>query len=177
VFSLKDVLANKPLRKELTTEDFAKFLTSDNRWYEELETTFKDSHSYFGNYDTKPKEVIYYDRLYTLGSLREFKDLSVAIKDFVRYAITPLSNEYRYRQVKLIEDSELLSAISLTALKIKTYNICDNLRNEWGDKITRYCTDNDNNIIIELVEEEYKTKSSNSSMNLKEHISFQELNL
>lgn len=53
VFSLKDVLANKPLRKELTTEDFAKFLTSDNRWYVELETTFKDSRSYFDNYDTK----------------------------------------------------------------------------------------------------------------------------
>jgi hypothetical protein len=130
-----------------------------------LETTIRSQKKSFTTID------------YILGCLREFKDLSVAIKDFVRYAITPLSNEYRYRQVKLIEDSELLSAISLTALKIKTYNICDNLRNKWGDKITRYCTDNDNNIIIELVEEEYKTKSSNSSMNLKEHISFQELNL
>jgi len=176
-FALKDVLANKPLRKELTTEDFANFLTSDGRWYGELETTFKDSRSYFNNYEKKLKEIIYYDRLYMLGCLREFKDLSVAIKDFVRYAITPLSNEYRYRQVRLIEDGEFLSDISLTALKIKTYNICDYLRNEWGDKITRYCTDNDNNIILELVEEEYKTKSSNSSMNLKEHISFQELRL
>jgi hypothetical protein len=179
IFALKDVLADKPFKQKLTTEDiFLKFLTSDKRWIEDFETTFKDIDSYIENYLTKLKEVVFYDRLYnTFGYLREFEDLSNAINEFVKYAITPLSNEYRYKQVKLIEKEELLSDISFTALKINTYNICDNLRNEWGDKITRYCTDNDNNIIIELVEEEYKTKSSNSSMNLKEHMSFQELKL
>jgi len=175
--ALKDILQKKPLEDAIKPIEFQSFLTGDSRWMEELEETFKDTQTYIGNYLNKLKDVVYYDRLYSVGCLREFKDLSIAIKEFVRYAICPLSNEYRYRQVKLIEDDDLLCSISLTDLKIKTYNICDNLRNEWGDKITRYCTDNDNNIIIELVEEEYKRKSGNSSMNLKEHMSFQELRL
>lgn len=175
--ALKDVLHKKPLSSAIKPLEFQGFLTGDSRWINELEETFKDTHTYRDNYIIKLKEVVYCDRLYSLGCLREFKDLSIAIKEFVRYAICPLSNEYRYKQVKLIEEDDLLCDISLTALKIKTYNICDNLGNEWGDKITRYCCLNDHDIIIELVEEEYKKKSSNNSMNLKEHMSFQELRL
>ena len=63
----------------------------------------------------------------------------------------------------------------LTALKLKTYSICDNLKDEWGNKIARYCTDNKNSIITKLVEEEYKYKSSVNNLNIVEHLSLQEL--
>ena len=104
--ALKDILQKKPLEDAIKPIEFQSFLTGDSRWMEELEETFKDTQTYIGNYLNKLKDVVYYDRLYSVGCLREFKDLSIAIKEFVRYAICPLSNEYRYRQVKLIEDDD-----------------------------------------------------------------------
>ena len=80
-----------------------------------------------------------------MTSLGRYK---TAIIDFVKILhMSPLSNENRYKQVQLIEEDGLLSDISLTYLKLKTYSVCDELNDEYGKKITEYCTNNDNNII------------------------------
>jgi hypothetical protein len=154
-----------------------KYFTSDKRWRSEARNYFVNALNYRTKYLKNLKQLIQTDRLYTAGLLESFGDLYRAVNTFATYAITILSNELRYKQVKAIDEEGLLGKISLTQLKIRTYNICDNLKDKWGMEIARYCTNNDNTIIVKLLEEEYKEQSLVYSMNIAEHLSIQELHL
>ena len=142
-------------------------LTSDSRHLENLEKNFKNTKFYFINYLDKLKELVKQDLLYTRSCNDKFGKIQDAIIDFVKYCICPLSNANRYKQVQLIDEDGLLSDISLTYLKLKTYNICDELNDEYGKKITEYCTNNDHNIIAELIEAELTDMKKNKIVTIK----------
>ena len=145
---------NKPLAPPLTSEELMSLLTDDERHLEKLEQDFKNTKNYFINYLDKLKELIKQDLLYTRSCNDKFGKIQDCTIDFVKYCICPLSNANRYKQVQLIDEDGLLSDISLTYLKLKTYSVCDELNDEYGKKITEYCTNNDHNIIAELIEAE-----------------------
>ena len=168
---------NKPLAPPLTSEELMSLLTDDERHLEKLEQDFKNTKNYFINYLDKLKELIKQDLLYTRSCNDRFGKVQDATIDFVRYCITPLSNENRYKQVQLIDDDGLLSDVCLTYLKLKTYNICDNLNDKYGKKITEYCTNNDHNIITALIEAELTDMKKNKTGNIRHQISIQELGL
>ena len=168
---------NKPLSKPLTTMELMGLLTSDSRHLEDLEKNFKDTKFYFMNYLDKLKALVKQDLLYTRSCNDKFGKIQDCIIDFVKYCICPLSNANRYKQVQLIEEDGLLSDISLTYLKLKTYSVCDELNDEYGKKITEYCTNNDNNIIAELIEAELTDMKKKDSNNVKDQMSMQELGL
>jgi hypothetical protein len=152
-------------------------LTKDSRWKDGLKNTFKNPLYYKEQYIYNLKKVISADRLYVNGLLPRYRDLLKKISIFTNASISPLNNELRYKQVQAIEDAGLLSNKSLTALKLKTYSICDDLRDDWGDKIKYYCTNNDNMLIREMLEEEYEEKKTIKTTNLYMHLSIQELSL
>ena len=168
---------NKPLAPPLTSEELMSLLTDDERHLEKLEKDFKNTKNYFINYIDKLKELIKQDLLYTHSCNDRFGKVQDATIDFVRYCITPLSNENRYKQVQLIDDDGLLSDVCLTYLKLKTYNICDNLNDKYGKKITEYCTNNDHNIITALIEAELTDMKKKKSGDVRHQISIQELGL
>ena len=119
------------------------------------------------NYLDKLKELVKQDLLYTRGCNDKFGKIQNCTIDFVRYCICPLSNANRYKQVQLIDEDGLLSDISLTYLKLKTYSVCDELNDKYGKKITEYCTNNDNNIIAELIEAELTDMKKKDRIMLK----------
>ena len=158
-------------------QSIKKYFTNDKRWRSQTRKHFVNAFVYKTNYLKNLKQLIQKDRLYAAGLLESFGDLYDAVNTFATYAITTLSNELRYKQIKEIENEGLLGELSLTQLKIRTYNICDNLRDKWGMEIAEYCTNNDNTIIVKLLEEEYKEQSLVYSTNIVEHLSIQELHL
>lgn len=157
--------------------DMHKYFTSDARWMDIMEPYYRDDVIYNKYFIGKLKNLIYADKLYTAGCLLKFSDLLDAIEEYTIYSISPLSNQLRYQQIKAIDEDALLGNITLTALKLMIYSICDNLTDTWGREITEYCTNNDNNVIKELVEEEYQTKSKINTQSVAEHMSMQELSL
>lgn len=161
----------------ISTELLNTFFTKDDRWRDELKNTFVNPGYYKEQYLLNLRKVVNADRFYSNGLLTRFKDLLKKISLFTENSLSPLNNELRYKQVKEIDDAGLLSIKSITALKLKTYNICDDLRDEWGDKIKYYCTKNDNMLIAEMIEEEYKEVKAVKTTNLLKHLSIQELSL
>jgi len=163
---------------DLSNDDFEDIcLTRDGRWLKHYDDRYRNREYYINHYLINLKKIVHNDRYYTAGLLKDFADIDKGIFTFAEKTLSLLSNELRYKQIKSIEGDRLLGILALTALKLKTYSICDNLTDEWGDKLARYCTDNKNDIITKLVEEEYKHKSSLNNLNIVEHLSLQELSL
>ena len=161
---------------DLSNDDFEKICkTQDARWLRYYDDRYRNPEDFINHYLINLKQIVYTDRYYTAGLQKDFADIDKVLYVFAENTLSVLSNELRYKQVKAIEEDGLLSILMLTALKLKTYSICDNLKDEWGNKIARYCTDNKNNIITKLVEEEYKHKSSVNNLNIVEHLSLQEI--
>jgi len=149
-------------------------LTKDYRWSEELMDNWRSVDYYTKKHIKTITELLYQDTLYTAGCIDKFGSLLDAINDFAKYCICTLSNENRYKQVKLLDNEGLLSIICLTALKLKTYSICDDLKDEWGMQITEYCTNNANEVIVELLEEEYKDKAKEFGNNIADVLTLQD---
>ena len=165
-------------------------LTQDERWFKVVNEYLSGEKVYEHSFEKNLRNIILYNRYYEEGILagmqetdernpaltrKGFMLLTFAIKDLVFENISVLSNKYRYNQVKMIEESGLLGEIALTFLKLQTYNICDNLKNEYGKKITRYCAINDTKIITKLIEIDYEDKIKNSYGNVINQMSVVEL--
>ena len=153
------------------------YLTKDSRWIDDLGENFKDVVYYKQQYLFNLKKMVKADRFYTNDMLSRFNDLLKKIATFADETLSPLNNELRYKQVKAIEEADLISTKSLTALKLYTYNICDDLRDKWGGDIAKYCTNNENEIITEMLKEEYDEKKSVKSTDIRTSFSIQELAL
>jgi len=162
------------LNKDSMSEYLTKQLTDDSRHIKNLDKDFRNTTYHMKMFDKILRDILLKDALYTHGCLDDKIKLIDAWEKFEKYCICILSNENRYKQIKLIDDANLLSVISLTALKLKTYVVCDNLNDEWGRKITEYCTSNDNKTIIELLELEYKEKSNQSKIDVCSAMSIQD---
>lgn len=164
--------------KVLSIDDMSEYLmtqlTDDSRHRKELEKDFKNTTYHMQMFDETFRDMLLKDILYTHGCLDNNIKLLNAWEKFEKYCIRVLSNENRYKQIKLIDDANLLSVISMTALKLRTYVVCDNLNDEWGRKITEYCTSNDNKTIIELLELEYKEKSNQSNIDVCSALTIQD---
>jgi len=170
-----DKFEKRPLTEKISAPEFTRTqLTTDNRWIEELEEDFKDTRFYINNYVNTLRDIVYCDQQYIKGCLEKFSSLSGSVNRFVKYCICPVSNENRYKQVKMIEEEGLLSSLCLTILKLETYAICDELNDIWGKQITEYCTNNESNIVIELLEEEYKEKSKSFNNDVVSAMTFQD---
>jgi len=170
-----DKFEKKPLTERISAEKFAQTqLTNDNRWIQRIEEDFKDTRFYISKYVDTLRDVVYYDQQYIQGCLEKISSLSGLVDKFVKYCICPISNENRYKQVKMIEEDGLLSNLCLTILKLETYAICDELNDMWGKQITEYCTNNDTNIVVELLEEEYKEKSKSFNNDVVSAMTFQD---
>jgi len=167
---LQQMLIEFEKGKVLSIDDMSEYLmtqlTDDTRHIQKLEKDFRDTSYHMQKFDETFRDMLIKDVLYTHGCLDNNIELLNAIDKFGEYCICVLSNENRYKQIKLIDDANLLSVIGLTALKLKTYVVCDNLNDEWGRKITEYCTTNDNKTIIELLELEYKEKSNQNNIDV-----------
>jgi len=163
-----------PETEEEKNDFCLKQLTKDNRWREELMNNWRNMRYYIKQHTATITELIYQDALYTAGCIDRFGSLLDAINDFAKYCICTLSNENRYKQVKLLDNEGLISKICLTALKLKTYSICDDLKDEWGKQITEYCTNNENEVIVELLEEEYKDKAKEFGNNIADVLTLQD---
>lgn len=170
-----DRFEKRPLTERISAQEFQLTqLTNDSRWIQKLEDDFKDGKFYIQKYEDTLRNVVYCDHLYIQGCLEKFSSLSGSVDKFVKYCICPLSNENRYKQIKMLEEDGLLSSLCLTILKLETYSICDELNDAWGKRITEYCTNNDSNIIIELLEEEYKDKSKSFNNDVVSAMTFQD---
>lgn len=175
IYLFLDRFETKPLTERISAQEFQLTqLTGDSRWIEELEEVFKNSNFYIKNYQKILRELVYHDQLYTQGCLDKFSSLTDIVEKFSKYCICPLSNENRYKQVKMLEEDGLLCSLCITILKLETYSVCDELNDVWGKKITEYCTDNDNTIITELLEEEYKEKAKSFNKDIADAMSFQD---
>jgi len=163
-----------PETEEEKTDFTWKQLTKDYRWRKHLIDNWKNIDFYIRKHTDTITELLYQDTLYAAGCIDKFGSLLDAINDFAKYCICTLSNENRYKQVKLLDNEGLVSTICLTALKLKTYSICDDLKDEWGKQITEYCTNNENEVIVELLEEEYKDKAKEFGNNIRDVLTLQD---
>jgi len=170
-----DKFEKRPLTERPSAQEFRLTqLTSDARWEKELEKVFKNGEFFLKNYQRLLRVLVYHDQLYTQGCLDKFGSLTDIVIEFSRNCICPLSNENRYKQMKMLEEDGLLCSLCITMLKLETYSVCDELNDMWGKQITEYCTNNDSNIVIELLEEEYKEKSKSFNNDIVSAMTFQD---